>query len=571
MPSTPVSTHTGDLELSVQQQGEGPDVLLIAGLGDPLEAWQFQLDGLADSYRLIAFDNRGTGRTPLPEEPLSVPSMADDAAEVLRALGVSKAHVAGFSGGSVIAQELALRYPELVRSLVLVSTWARPDAYFRSMLASWRWMAEAAPDDRAFLEAFLLWVYTARAHADGTVEQIIEEMLAFPHPTSGRSDPTHDRRPRGARDRGPPARDRRTDARGRRRAGHLRAATLRAPRRRPNPGRAARDPRRRGTPALPGSPRPVQRARRRLLARGRRLQLTPTQEEDEMPRMCANDIEIHYEAAGRGDPLVLVHGSWSDHRNWQQVMPALAHSFLVVAYDRRGHGQSQRAVHASRRDQEDDLAALIEALDCGPAHIAGTSFGASIAIGLAARRPDLIRSVIAHEPPLLSVVAGEPVAQPLARDVNETIQAVLAQLARGEREAGARQFVEELALGPGAWEQLPERLRATMIAGAPAFVTEQRDPDWGSIDLADFGWLGSRLLLTRGDRSPAWFGAITAKLAQIVDGVEVHTYRGAGHAPHLSHPDDYVTAVTAFLARPRNGQQRPPASPYGQTRMTLTD
>jgi pimeloyl-ACP methyl ester carboxylesterase len=167
-----------------ERRGTGPDVLLIAGLGDPAEAWQAQLDGLAGRYRLTAFDNRGMGRTPLPAEPFSVATMADDAAALLRALEVRAAHVAGFSGGSVIAQELALRHPGLVRSLVLDSTWARPDAYFRATLAFWRWLAEAAPSERAFLESFYLWIYTPRAHADGTVEKIIEEVLAFPHKPS---------------------------------------------------------------------------------------------------------------------------------------------------------------------------------------------------------------------------------------------------------------------------------------------------------------------------------------------------------------------------------------------------
>jgi pimeloyl-ACP methyl ester carboxylesterase len=156
----------------------------FVSLGDPAEAWQHQLDGLADRYRLTAYDNRGTGRTPLPDRPLTVAALADDAAALLRALEVPAAHVAGFSGGSVIAQELALRHSELVHSLVLVSTWARPDAYLRALFRSWRWMAEAAPSDLAFLEAFFVWVYTARAHADGTVGQIIEETLAFPHPSS---------------------------------------------------------------------------------------------------------------------------------------------------------------------------------------------------------------------------------------------------------------------------------------------------------------------------------------------------------------------------------------------------
>jgi pimeloyl-ACP methyl ester carboxylesterase len=156
--------------------------LLIAGLGDPAEAWQPQLDGLADRYLITAFDNRGAGRTPLGEgHHLSATTMANDAAALLGALGVSNVHVAGFSMGSAIAQELALRHPELVRSLVLVSTYARPDALFRSQLNFWRWLAEVAPSEHAFFEAFFTWVYTPRAHADGTVDQIVEEALAFPH------------------------------------------------------------------------------------------------------------------------------------------------------------------------------------------------------------------------------------------------------------------------------------------------------------------------------------------------------------------------------------------------------
>ena len=176
--------RAGGLSLWAERRGTGPDVLLIAGLGDPAEAWQFQLDGLADRYRLTAFDNRGAGRTPLPAEPFTVATMADDAAALLRALDVPAAHVAGFSGGSAIAQELALRYPELVRSLVLVSTWARADAFFRAAVKFWRWLPDAAPSERAFLEAFYLWIYTPRAHEDGTVEKIIEEVLAFPHQPS---------------------------------------------------------------------------------------------------------------------------------------------------------------------------------------------------------------------------------------------------------------------------------------------------------------------------------------------------------------------------------------------------
>jgi pimeloyl-ACP methyl ester carboxylesterase len=170
------------LDIHVEQTGNGPDVLLIGGLSDTVESWQLQLDGLADRYRLAAFDNRGAGRTALPDEPATIAAMADDAAAVLREIEIPSAHVAGFSMGSLIAQELALRHPELVRSLVLVSTYARPDALLHAQFDFWSWLPEGVPGDRAFYEAFFTWIYTPRAHADGRVGEIVEEALAFPHP-----------------------------------------------------------------------------------------------------------------------------------------------------------------------------------------------------------------------------------------------------------------------------------------------------------------------------------------------------------------------------------------------------
>jgi len=145
-----------------------------------VESWQFQLDGLADRYRLIAFDNRGAGRTAMPEAPATVEAMADDAAGVLRALGVTSAHVAGFSGGSIISQELALP----IRTSYAASC-CRAPGWRRTLpppLGCVRPLAGRGRPERTGVPGVVLPLdlYAAR-HNDGTVDEFIEEVLAFPH------------------------------------------------------------------------------------------------------------------------------------------------------------------------------------------------------------------------------------------------------------------------------------------------------------------------------------------------------------------------------------------------------
>jgi pimeloyl-ACP methyl ester carboxylesterase len=119
-----------------------------------------------------------------------------------------------------------------------------------------------------------------------------------------------------------------------------------------------------------------------------------------MPTTRVNGVDLYWEQHGDdGPPLVLVHGSWGDHRNWDAVVPGLARSFRVVIYDRRGHSRSERpSSQGSIGEDAADLAALIAGLGLAPAHVAGNSFDAAIAIRLAAARPDVFASVIVHEP-----------------------------------------------------------------------------------------------------------------------------------------------------------------------------
>jgi len=266
-----------------------------------------------------------------------------------------------------------------------------------------------------------------------------------------------------------------------------------------------------------------------------------------MPEQRVNEATLFYELIGSGDPLVLVHGSWVDHKDWQLVVPHLARSFRVLTYDRRGHSLSERPLgQGSRREDEEDLAALMEALGLAPAHVVGNSFGGSIALGLAARRPDLFRSLIVHEAPLSSLVADDVELRPLMMELQARYEAVLDQLRAGDIAGGTRRFIEEIALGPGMWEQLPEEDRQTLMNNAPTFLDELQDPEFADLDVGALSSFSSPALLTEGDQSPPWFPKIMSKLAGAIDGAERLTFSGAGHAPYESHPDEYVRAVVEF-------------------------
>jgi pimeloyl-ACP methyl ester carboxylesterase len=130
------TTHIDGIELYWEAHGSGDPLLLIMGLAADSLAWMFQLPAFSERYRTVVFDNRGVGRSGKPAGPYSIARMADDAAAVLDAAGVERAHVVGVSMGGMIAQELALRHPSRVRGLVLGCTYAKPDAGVERQLES---------------------------------------------------------------------------------------------------------------------------------------------------------------------------------------------------------------------------------------------------------------------------------------------------------------------------------------------------------------------------------------------------------------------------------------------------
>jgi len=112
-----------DIQVYYEVKGKGYPLVMITGLGGNIDLWDPRLvEGLSKNFKLVMFDNRGTGRTDISSKEYTTKLFADDTAGLMNALGISKAHVLGLSMGGMIAQELAINYPEKVSKMILCST-----------------------------------------------------------------------------------------------------------------------------------------------------------------------------------------------------------------------------------------------------------------------------------------------------------------------------------------------------------------------------------------------------------------------------------------------------------------
>jgi len=157
-------------------------LLLIAGLASDSQTWQLVLNGLRARFKVIIFDNRGSGRTKDAGAPIDIDLMAKDAVMLLDHLGIEDADILGHSMGGYIAQEMAITYPKRVKKLILVSTSTHTSERNKVLFQDLIKMYDNAPSYEDFLKEFMVWILTPEYFSDKRkTEKFIDYVLNYPY------------------------------------------------------------------------------------------------------------------------------------------------------------------------------------------------------------------------------------------------------------------------------------------------------------------------------------------------------------------------------------------------------
>ncbi len=268
-----------------------------------------------------------------------------------------------------------------------------------------------------------------------------------------------------------------------------------------------------------------------------------------------NGTRLTYRLTGDSGaaPVVFVHGSLGDVRSWAGQENVFAQVYRVLVYSRRYHPPNPQVNDDqpySPKLHSEDLAALLLTLDLAPAHVVGSSYGAYTALQLTRDHPQLVRSLVLAEPPIVSLLTGSEEGDAARRSFyTNALDPARAAFARGDSVAGVRLFFDGTA-GRGAFDRLPAATRADMLAHSFEMRHEmlaERSAYYPPVSCGELGRITTPVLIVRGERSPRIFQLISDELARCLRSDTTVVIPGAGHPPQARNFNYFNQVVARFI------------------------
>jgi pimeloyl-ACP methyl ester carboxylesterase len=249
----------------------------------------------------------------------------------------------------------------------------------------------------------------------------------------------------------------------------------------------------------------------------------------------ADGIRVSYERYGSGPPLVLVHGSFSDHiTNWQESKSLLEETFTVYSIARRGRGESSITNDHSLEDEMNDVVAVLKAIG-EPVFLLGHSYGAVCSLGAAVRAPENVARLVLYEHPDEGFASHELVASLQAFGAKEDWHGMVEFFMQALGVPQAE--IEEIKTTP-FWD--------VWIRDAAATLNDMRAIEHLRLDLDTYRSLTMPVGLMIGDESPRDNYA-TDKLSAVLPDSQILTLKGTAHEGMTMVPDQFVDKISEFL------------------------
>lgn len=268
-----------------------------------------------------------------------------------------------------------------------------------------------------------------------------------------------------------------------------------------------------------------------------------------LERKNVGPVEMACLDIGKGESIVFIHGSFDDHNSWDKVADILSRTHRVITYDRRGHSAStDQQGQGSINQDAGDVIGLMNVLQLESAHIVGHSYGANVAISLCELAPSKIKSLFIHEPPIFSLVSGNPELDRLRLSYMGTMSVVADMIEDGRVEEAAELFVNKVAFGEGFWENMfDECARRSILANVDTWLDQFYDPDRLSIDVTALKSIDSRVTISLGTASLPPYEVIAKRIIGMIPNIKLARIVGAGHGAHISHPRQVANELKKHL------------------------
>ena len=257
--------------------------------------------------------------------------------------------------------------------------------------------------------------------------------------------------------------------------------------------------------------------------------------------------------AGEGSPVVFVHGGGSDWRYWEPHLDRFAAHFRCLAYSRRYAWPNRNAPIVpdySARVDSHDLEALLERWAGEAVHVVAASIGAAASLFLTVRRPELVRSLVVAEPPVLRWLLDVPGGKAAFDDfMARGWKAAGTAFREGERERGVGAFIDYF-IGAGSFARFPAHMRARIMEDSRDFeaLTTSNDA-FPPLAREAVAALEQPVLMLSGGRTPRMHALLDAELERILRHVERRTFPDAGHDLWIEAYDEVQAATLDFLLR----------------------